>query len=70
MLAHVSNRDSDRGRFCQFHRAFELRWIFVDPKILSIELSDAFHVIAGEPLCVGRFGELDNLLFVVDVRQG
>ena len=58
------------GGFRQFHRTLELWRILLDSEIVRVKLGDALHIVARER---GRFRSLrkfDQLLFVVNVRQG
>src|SRR4051794_71380 len=60
----------NRSGFRQFHRAFEFRFFPLDAKIVVVELTDLFHLVARQRRTLGRFGEFNELCFFVDVREG
>ena len=58
-----------RRFFRQLHRAFKLRFFRFETEVFRIEIVDLSHVVGSERRTFRRFGEFDELLFVVNVRQ-
>src|SRR6266446_1738065 len=69
MPPRMSDLDSDRGRFCQLHRALKLGWVLFASEILGVKFRDVFHIVAGQRWRFWRLGEFNELFFVINVRQ-
>ena len=67
--ARALPEESGRGRFpVSSIVPLNLRFFF-DTEIIGIELVDLRHVVAGQLRTLRRFGELNQLLLVINIRQ-